>query len=52
MAETSRDSNNKNNRQEEEDMNAKCGLNKKSHISNDNRKEEKNKGCGNFEGNA
>lgn len=41
-----RDSNVRNNRPEEEEMNGKCGVNKKSHISKDNKKEEKDKGCG------
>ena len=29
-------------------MTAKCGVNKKSHISKDSRKEDKDKACGNL----
>lgn len=44
-----RESNSKSNRQDEYEMNGKCGLNKKSHFSRENKKEEKDKGCGNVE---
>ena len=38
-----------NNRQEDDETNGKCGLNRKSNISKDSKKEDK--GCGNSEGN-
>ena len=45
---SNRDSAGKNNRQEDDESNGKCGLNKKSNISKDSKKEDK--GCGDSEG--